>query len=164
MSDFNVQLAQVASSLQPVMFAPKATGAMEPCRSWRLDEFHARMADGRLSFADDAERQSALDLVHKAGSDMALQVQQMQLLAFLLNGAITACVHNADMSDSLISESMLYAASMRLDREESTELVSIVETFVNDIEHLFAKQFGVSGRLTADELRQLNDMKLLRWE
>ena len=164
MQDYKNMMTQAAAGLQPILFAPKHACGMNPESGWRRDEFDRREANGELTFANESAREAVLEALRKAGSDADAQFHTMQLLAFLLNGAINACVHNGDISDAMVSESMLYATAMRLTRNEADELCNLVTVFASDVQDVLKNQFGVPSKLTGAEMKLLNDMKLLRWE
>ena len=164
MQDFKNIMAQASAGLQPILFAPKHACSMNPGFGWRRDEFDRREAAGDISFSSDTERNAVLDALSKAGSDDDSQFHMMQLLAFLLNGAINACVHDGDISDAMVSESMLYSTALRLTKTEAEELCDLVAVFASDVQDLLKNQFGLPARLTPAEMKLLGDLKLLYWE
>lgn len=164
MQNFKDIMAQASAGLQPILFAPKHACMMEPGSGWRCDEFHRREESGELKFETDVERNAVLDALLKAGSDDDAQFHTMQLLAFLLNGAINACVHNGDISDAMVSESMLYATALRLTKAEAEELCNLVAVFASDAQDVLKNQFGLPSKLSKDEIKLLGAHKLLYWE
>lgn len=166
------KMLQVSGALQNILFAPRNALSGTADASWRIMQFKKNMengvyaslqdgessadaaADGRRPLSDESF-EGLKQLALKCPSDLVLKFHAMQLLAYLLNGGISATVHDSDFSDALISEAMLYSASLRLDKPTVDKVVEIVDKFAVDIEAALSKEFPYSTALSSDERSML---------